>query len=200
MVRRANYLVDAAPGTVNVSTDKPVFVSTNERPPQKVMQTAVVGSLGELTYRLNLNGFPGNGWAFSYFAEIEEFVVPETRKFKLFIPGLPDVSKPTVDIGENAPGKYRLYEPGYFNASLPFVLSFAFRKTNDSSKGPILNAFEIYKYVQIELGSPDAPIMASLASRYTSADWAREGGDPCQPSPWSWVKCSPEPQPRVVSM
>ncbi|KAK3163156.1 hypothetical protein QOZ80_1BG0098350 [Eleusine coracana subsp. coracana] len=201
MVRRANYLVDVSPGTLNVSTDKPVFVSSNERPPQKVMQTAVVGSLGELTYRLDLNGFPGNGWAFSYFAEIQEFVVPETRKFKLYIPGLPDVSKPTVDIAENAPGKYRLYEPGFFNISLPFVLSFAFRKTNDSSKGPILNAFEIYKYIHIDLGSPDAPVMASLASRYPFADWAKEGGDPCLPSPWSWVKCSSESQqPRVISI
>lgn len=200
MVRRANYLVDVAPGTVNVSTDRPVFVASSERPPQKVMQTAVVGDLGELTYRLNLNGFPGDGWAFSYFAEIEEFVVPETRKFKLFIPGLPDVSKPTVDIGENAPGKYRLYEPGFLNISLPFVLSFAFRKTNDSSKGPILNAFEIYKYIRIELGSPDAPVMASLASRYPLADWAMEGGDPCLPSPWSWVKCTSEAQPRVISI
>ncbi|GJM91736.1 hypothetical protein PR202_ga08143 [Eleusine coracana subsp. coracana] len=163
MVRRANYLVDVSPGTLNVSTDKPVFVSSNERPPQKVMQTAVVGSLGELTYRLDLNGFPGNGWAFSYFAEIQD--------------------KPTVDIAENAPGKYRLYEPGFFNISLPFVLSFAFRKTNDSSKGPILNAFEIYKYIHIDLGSPDAPVMASLASRYPFADWAKEGGDPCLPSP-----------------
>ncbi|KAF8749185.1 hypothetical protein HU200_012725 [Digitaria exilis] len=190
MVRRANYLVDVAPGTVNVSTDRPVFVASSERPPQKVMQTAVVGSLGELTYRLDLNGFPGNGWAFSYFAEIEEFVVPETRKFKLFIPGLPDVSKPTVDIGENAPGKYRLYEPGFFNISLPFVLSFAFRKTNDSSKGPILNAFEIYKYIHIDLGSPDGTIGST----------AMEGGDPCLPSPWSWVKCTSEPQPRVVSI
>ncbi|RLN21862.1 hypothetical protein C2845_PM07G35600 [Panicum miliaceum] len=200
MVRRANYLVDVAPGTVNVSTDRPVFVASSERPPQKVMQTAVVGSLGELTYRLNLNGFPGNGWAFSYFAEIEEFVVPETRKFKLFIPGLPDVSKPTVDIGENAPGKYRLYEPGFFNITLPFVLSFAFRKTNDSSKGPILNAFEIYKYIHIELGSPDAPVMAGLASRYPLADWAVEGGDPCVPWPWSWVRCTSEAQPRVISI
>jgi len=200
MVRRANYLVDVAAGTVNVSTDKPVFVASSERPPQKVMQTAVVGSLGELTYRLDLPGFPGNGWAFSYLAEIEEFVVPETRKFKLYIPGLPDVSKPTVDIGENAPGKYRLYEPGFFNISLPFVLSFAFRKTNDSSKGPILNAFEIYKYINIDLGSPDAPVMASLASRYPLADWAMEGGDPCLPSPWSWVKCTSEAQPRVVSI
>jgi hypothetical protein len=200
MVRRANYLVDVAPGTVNVSTDRPVFVASSERPPRKVMQTAVVGGLGELTYRLDLSGFPGDGWAFSYFAEIEEFVVPETRKFKLFIPGLPDVSKPTVDVAENAPGKYRLYEPGFLNISLPFVLSFAFRKTNDSSKGPILNAFEIYKYIRIELGSPDAPLMASLASRYPSADWAVEGGDPCLPSPWSWVKCTSSSPPRVIAM
>ncbi|KAG2603598.1 hypothetical protein PVAP13_5KG781300 [Panicum virgatum] len=202
MVRRANYLVDVAPGTVSVSTDRPVFVASGERPPQKVMQTAVVGSLGELTYRLNLNGFPGNGWAFSYMAEIEEFVAPETRKFKLFIPGLPEVSKPTVDVGENAPGKYRLYEPGFLNITLPFVLSFAFRKTNDSSKGPILNAFEIYKYIHIQLGSPDAPVMAGLASRYASAEWAMEGGDPCLPWPWSWVKCTSdsEAQPRVIAI
>ncbi|PWZ33871.1 putative LRR receptor-like serine/threonine-protein kinase [Zea mays] len=204
MVRRANYLVDVAAGTVNVSTDRPVFVAGSERPPQKVMQTAVVGSLGELTYRLDLPGFPGNGWAFSYLAEIEEFLVPETRKFKLYIPGLADVSKPTVDIGENAPGKYRLYEPGFPNISLPFVLSLALRKTNDSSKGPILNALEIYKYMHMELGSPDGPVMATLslalASSSSLADWAMEGGDPCLPSPWSWVKCNSEAQPRVVSI
>ncbi|WVZ85860.1 hypothetical protein U9M48_032721 [Paspalum notatum var. saurae] len=92
MGRRPNCLVDVAPGTVNVSTDRPVFVASgSERPPQKVMQTAVVGGLGDLTYRLDLSGFPGNGWAFSYFTEIEEFVEPETRKFKLFIPGLRQV-------------------------------------------------------------------------------------------------------------
>ncbi|CAM0145910.1 unnamed protein product [Urochloa decumbens] len=201
LLRRPNYLVDVAPGTTNVSTDKPVAAAASERPPQKVMRTAVVGTLGELTYRLDLPGFPGAGWAFSYFAEIEDFVVPETRKFKLFIPGLPEVSKPTVDVGENAPGKYRLYEPGFFNITLPFVLSFAFRKTNDSSKGPILNAFEIYKYVHIDLGSPDAPVMAALASRYP---WAMEGGDPCIPSPWSWLRCtsaaSSSSEPRVISI
>ncbi|KAE8798115.1 putative LRR receptor-like serine/threonine-protein kinase [Hordeum vulgare] len=164
MVRRANYLVDAAPDTVNVSTDKPVFVATSERPPEKVMQTAVVGTIGRLTYRLSLNGFPGDGWAFSYFAEIEESIVPETCKFKLFILGLPDVSKATVDVGENAPGKLRIYQPGYYNVSLPFVLSFAFKKTNDSSRGPILNAFEIYKYVEIEPGSRPSVIGPTKAA------------------------------------
>ncbi|RCV29276.1 hypothetical protein SETIT_5G470500v2 [Setaria italica] len=38
------------------------------------------------------------------------------------------------------------------------------------------------------------------ASRYPLADWAMEGGDPCLPSPWSWVKCTSEAQPRVISI
>ncbi|KAG8079198.1 hypothetical protein GUJ93_ZPchr0007g2995 [Zizania palustris] len=205
MARRANFLVDAAPGTVRVATDRPVFVGSGERPPQKVMQTAVVGTLGALTYRLDLNGFPGSGWACSYLAEIEEDAPPAARRFKLYIPGLPEVSKPTVDIGENAPGKYRVYEPGYDNISLPFVLPFAFRKTDDSARGPILNAMEIYRYIPIVPPSPDAVAMATLAARYQPAAWAQEGGDPCVPSPWSWLRCSSsaestQPSSRVIAI
>ncbi|KAL6642067.1 hypothetical protein ACP70R_020248 [Stipagrostis hirtigluma subsp. patula] len=200
-VRRANYLVDVAPGTKRISTTKPIFVGTNEVTPQKVMQTAVVGENGSLNYRLDLEGFPGNAWAVSYFAEIEDLAPDETRKFKLFIPGMPAFSKPTVDVEENAQGKYRLYEPGYTNVTqVPFVFSFEFRKTNDSSKGPILNAMEIYKYVQITMGSQDANTMASLVSRYSQAGWAQEGGDPCLPASWSWVQCSSEDAPRVFSI
>jgi hypothetical protein len=154
-VKRANYLVDVAPGTQKVSTTNPVFVGTELEPPEKVMQTAVVGRNGSLNYRLDLEGFPGNAWGVSYFAEIEDLAPNETRKFKLVVPGMPAFSKPTVDVEENAQGKYRLYQPGYVNISLPFVFSFEFRKTNDSSKGPILNAMEIYKHVQITMGSQD---------------------------------------------
>ncbi|KAK8447105.1 hypothetical protein SEVIR_8G020475v4 [Setaria viridis] len=199
-VRRANYLVDVAPGTERISTTKPIFVSTNEEPPEKVMQTAVVGQDGSLNYRLDLEGFPANAWGVSYFAEIEDLAPNETRKFKLDVPGMPALSKPTVDVEENAQGKYRLYEPGYTNLSLPFVFSFGFKKTNDSSKGPILNALEIYKYVQITMGSQDANIMASMVSRYSQAGWAQEGGDPCLPASWSWVQCSSEDAPRVFSI
>ncbi|CAL9038506.1 unnamed protein product [Musa banksii] len=199
-VRRPNYLVDVAPGTETISTDMPVDVSSGERPPEKVMQTAVLGRNGSLTYRLDLDGFPGNGWAFSYFAEIEDFGSNETRKFKLIIPGLPEFSKPTVNVQENAQGKYRLYEPGYTNVSFPFVFSFAFKKTNDSSRGPILNALEIYKYLEINYGSRDATVMASFISHYPLADWAKEGGDPCLPVPWSWLQCSSDPQPSIVSI
>ncbi|WOL15041.1 hypothetical protein Cni_G23822 [Canna indica] len=198
--RRANYLVDVAPGTKILSTRMPIDVSTDEMPPEKVMQTAVVGENGSLTYRLDLDGFPGNAWAFSYFAEIEELSPNETRKFKLVVPGMPAYSKAIVNVQENAQGKYRLYEPGYINVSLPFVFSFGFKKTNDSSRGPILNAMEIYKYQPINYGSPDAIVMASFVSHYPLANWAQEGGDPCLPASWSWVQCSSDSQPRITSI
>ncbi|KAK8955132.1 putative LRR receptor-like serine/threonine-protein kinase [Platanthera guangdongensis] len=199
-VRRANYLVDVALGTEKISTTNPVDVSYGEKPPQKVMQTAVVGRNGSLSYRLDLDGFPGFGWAFSYFAEIEDFPSDNTRKFKLFVPGMATISKPTVDVEENAQGKFRLYEPGYYNISLPFIFSFDFKKTNDSSLGPILNALEIYKYLQINSGSQDGYVMTSLVSHYTREDWSHEGGDPCLPASWSWVQCNSDSQPKIVSI
>ncbi|KAJ6316349.1 hypothetical protein OIU78_019603 [Salix suchowensis] len=154
-VKKENYLVDVAAGTKKVSTDMPINVNIDERPPEKVMQTAVVGMNGSLTYRLNLNGFPGFGWAYTYFAEIEDLDPTESRKFKLVLPGNPEMSKAEVNIEENAHGKYRLYEPGYTNLSLPFVLKFGFEKTSDSSRGPLLNAMEINKYLEKNDGSPD---------------------------------------------
>jgi hypothetical protein len=167
-LRRANYLVDVAPGTERISTRNPVFVGTELEPPEKVMQTAVVGQNGSLNYRLDLEGFPGNAWAVSYFAEIEDLAPDETRKFKLVVPGMPLFSKPTVDVEENAQGKYRLYQPGYTNVTLPFVFSFEFKKTNDSSKGPILNAMEIYKHVQITMGSQDGKHLSTLLLSFFS--------------------------------
>lgn len=154
-MKKANYLVDVAAGTKKVSTDMPINVNIDERPPEKVMQTAVVGTNGSLTYRLNLDGFPGFGWACTYFAEIEDLDPEESRKFRLVLPGNPDMSKAVVNIEENAQGKYRLYEPGYTNLSLPFVLSFRFGKTSDSSRGPLLNAMEINKYLEKNDGSLD---------------------------------------------
>ncbi|KAL7220378.1 hypothetical protein ACSBR2_013292 [Camellia fascicularis] len=164
------------------------------------MQTAMVGRNGSLTYRLNLDGFPGFGWAFTYFAEIGSLGPNETRKFRLVLPGMPDLSKPVVNIQENAQGKYRLYEPGYYNISLPFVLSFRFRKTSDSSMGPLLNAMEINKYIKKSDGSIYESVIASVISLYPSADWAQEGGDPCLPVPWSWVQCNSDPQHRIVKI
>ncbi|KAK7267605.1 hypothetical protein RIF29_20283 [Crotalaria pallida] len=199
-VKKANYLVDVAAGTQKISTNASIDVNKDEIPPVKVMQTAVVGTNGSLTYRLDLDGFPGFGWAVTYFAEIEDLAPDESRKFRLVLPGQPEVSKPIVNIEENARGKYSLYEPGFINLSLPFVLSFRFGKTSDSSRGPLLNAMEINKYLEKNDGSPDGDAISSVLSHYTSADWAQEGGDPCLPVPWSWVHCSSDPQPRIVSI
>lgn len=199
-LKKANYLVDVAPGTEKVSTQMPIDVNKDSRPPEKVMQTAVVGRNGTLSYRLNLDGFPGFGWAFTYLAEIEDLGPEETRKFRLILPNMPDLSKPAVNIQENAQGKYRLYEPGFPNISLPFVLSFKFGKTSDSSQGPLLNAMEINKYLEKRDGCLDGSAIASIVLQYSSEDWAKEGGDPCLPVPWSWVACNSDPQPRIVSI
>lgn len=125
-------------------------MKTREFPPNKVMQTAVVGSGGSLSYRLNLDGFPANARAYAYLAEIEDLGINETRKFKMEQPHVPGgYNNVVVNIAENANGSYTLYEPSYMNISLDFVLSFSFVKTQDSTRGPLLNAIEICKYVQI---------------------------------------------------
>nr|AAO22763.1 putative receptor protein kinase [Arabidopsis thaliana] len=198
--KKPNYLVDVAAGTVRVSTTLPIESRVDDRPPQKVMQTAVVGTNGSLTYRMNLDGFPGFGWAFTYFAEIEDLAEDESRKFRLVLPEQPEYSKSVVNIKENTQRPYRVYAPGYPNITLPFVLNFRFAKTADSSRGPILNAMEISKYLRKSDGSVDATVMANVASLYSSTEWAQEGGDPCSPSPWSWVQCNSDPQPRVVAI
>ncbi|XP_074268902.1 putative LRR receptor-like serine/threonine-protein kinase At1g67720 isoform X2 [Silene latifolia] len=199
-VKRPNFLVDVAAGTDKISTKMPIDINRNDRPPQKVMQTAVVGRNGTLSYRLNLDGFPGAGWAFTYFAEIEDITPNDLRKFRLMVPDAPQVTKAAVNIIENAQGKYRLYEPGFMNLTLPFVLSFKFMKTPDSTLGPLLNAMEINKYVQRNSGALDGRTMASLVTHYPSADWAHEGGDPCLPVPWSWLECNSDPHPLITKV
>lgn len=150
LAKRQNFLVGVAPGTVRINTSNDIDTGTREYPPVKVMQTAVVGTGGVLSYRLNLEDFPANARAYAYFAEIEDLGENETRKFKLEQPYFPDYSNAVVNIAENANGSYRLYEPSYMNVSLDFVLSFSFIKTRDSTLGPLLNAIEISKYLKIE--------------------------------------------------
>ncbi|KAI3896006.1 hypothetical protein MKW92_017969 [Papaver armeniacum] len=199
-LQKPNYLINVAPGTKKVSTNTPINVDRDERPPEKVMQTAVVGTTGSLTYRLNLDGFPGFAWAVFYLAEIEDLSAKDTRKFSLVVPGMPGISKTTVDIQENAKGKFQLYEKEFTNISLPFAFNFKFGKASGSTRGPLLNAMEINKYLKINPGSIDATVMASFISQYLSADWAKEGGDPCLPVPWSWVRCNSDPQPKIISI
>lgn len=149
LAKRQNFLVGVAPGTVRINTTKQINTNTREYPPVKVMQTAVVGTQGTLSYRLNLEDFPANARAYAYFAEIENLPENETRKFTMMEPYIPDYSNAVVNIEENANGTYTLYEPSYMNVSLSFVFSFSFKKTQDSTRGPLLNAVEISKYVPI---------------------------------------------------
>ncbi|CAN1314232.1 Probable LRR receptor-like serine/threonine-protein kinase At1g67720 [Linum perenne] len=200
--RRQNYLVGVAPGTMRINTTKDIWVSTREYPPVKVMQTAVVGTEGTLSYRLNLEDFPANARAYAYFAEIEDLGSNETRKFKLTQPYFADYSNAVVNIMENGNGSNSLYEPSYMNVSLEFVLSFSFVKTRDSTRGPLLNAMEISKYLQIaaKTDSQDLNVLNIFRSMAPGSSWTSDGGDPCVPAHWEWVTCGITSPPRITKI
>lgn len=197
--RRPNFLVGVAPGTERINTTRNVDVNTREYPPVKVMQTAVVGTKGSLSYRLNLEDFPANARAYAFFAEIQDLRVNETRKFKMEQPYNPDYSNAVVNIAENANGSYTLYEPSYMNVTLEFVLTFAFAKTRDSTQGPLLNAMEISRYVEIAAKTDESDVSSLSVLRAMSAlsSLNGEGGDPCIPTSWEWVTCSSTAPPRI---
>ncbi|KAI3966310.1 hypothetical protein MKW92_042132 [Papaver armeniacum] len=201
--KRQNYLVGVATGTERISTSKKIEMKTREFPPNKVMQTAVVGSSGSLSYRLNLDGFPANARAYAYLAEIEDLGINETRKFKMEQPHVPGgYNNVVVNIAENANGSYTLYEPSYMNISLDFVLSFSFVKTQDSTRGPLLNAIEICKYVQIipKTDNKDAIVLDAFRDISKGSNWTHAEGDPCIPTNWEWVACSSSSPPRITKI
>ncbi|KAG6429276.1 hypothetical protein SASPL_107321 [Salvia splendens] len=197
--RRPNFLVGVAPGTERINTTRDINVNTREYPPVKVMQTAVIGTKGSLSYRLNLEDFPAHARAYAYFAEIQDLGSNETRKFKMEQPYNPDYSNAVVNIAENANASYTLYEPSYMNVSLDFVLTFAFVKTRDSTQGPILNAMEISRYLEVtaKTDAKDVSSLSVLRAMFVQTEWAREGGDPCIPTSWGWVSCSSTAPPRI---
>ncbi|XP_027190741.1 probable LRR receptor-like serine/threonine-protein kinase At1g67720 isoform X2 [Cicer arietinum] len=201
LVKRQNFLVGVAPGTERINTTRNIEIETREYPPVKVMQTAVVGTKGVLSYRLNLEDFPGNARAYAYLAEIEDLSQNETRKFKLEQPYIADYSNAVVNIAENANGSYTLYEPSYMNVSLEFVLSFSFVKTRDSNRGPLLNAMEISKYQEIasKTFKKDSNIVNAFAS-LSDESVPKNEGDPCVPTPWEWVNCSTTTPPRITTI
>ncbi|KAL8161685.1 hypothetical protein V2J09_013174 [Rumex salicifolius] len=200
--KRQNFLVDVATGTERINTSKSIDVNTREYPPVKVMQTAVVGTEGKLSYRLNLEDFPAMARAFAYFAEIEDLKSNESRKFKMAQPYITDYSNAVVNIAENANGSYRLYEPSYMNVSFEFVLSFSFVKTPDSTKGPLLNAIEISKYVEIgsKTDSHDVTALRAFIGLPVGTLSTEDEGDPCNPKPWEWVICSTTSPPRITKL
>ncbi|XP_021744192.1 probable LRR receptor-like serine/threonine-protein kinase At1g67720 isoform X1 [Chenopodium quinoa] len=201
-VKRPNFLVGVAPGTERIDTTKNIEVNNREYPPVKVMQTAVVGTEGYLTYRLTLEDFPGNARAFAYFAEIENLRSNETRKFRMEHPYVPDYSNAVVNIAENANGTYKLYEPSYMNVTLDFVLSFSFVKTPDSTEGPLLSAIEISKYVQIgsKADAQDVIALNAILATLPADPGKQDKGDPCTPTRWEWVLCSSTAPRRITAI
>jgi Malectin-like domain len=142
-------LYKSAPGTQQVATNKTIFVNQGDMPPMKIMQTAVVGNKGLLNYTISLPHFPGNAWVSWYLAEIEDRGPNETRNFysDFSTAGTNNMSLDNDGV---------MIEGGYWNAPLPSIAPLQFIQAKNSSRGPILNALEILKYVLINFGSHDS--------------------------------------------
>lgn len=138
-----------SPHVRNLSTTHHVDVNgATDLPPESVMQTAVVGGSGKLSYRTTLMGFPNQAYAVTYFAEIQDLKPKDTRSFSFMLDANDStfVSQP-LDIQRDAGGPYRSFEPGYDNVTFPELLDFSFNKDTNSTHNPIMNAVEIYEIV-----------------------------------------------------
>jgi hypothetical protein len=105
-----------------------------------------------LSYEFLFEQPPGNSWVAIYFAEIQDLVATETRNFTVEVSDWAEYSGLTVNVEAEAGGKYRLYEARHINVTVNRLLFLKLRKRNVFSKGPIINAIEIYKYLPITAG------------------------------------------------
>ncbi|KAJ7555362.1 hypothetical protein O6H91_05G033700 [Diphasiastrum complanatum] len=199
---RPNSLAGMADGTVRYNTTAHVDVDkVQDKPPEKVMQTAVIGSKGTLTYRYLLEGFPAYSYASTYFAEIQPLGPTDVRAFTFVLANDTQFQGQVVKLATDV-GSLITFEPGYLNVSLPLVVNFAFEKTKDSTLGPILNAMEIYQILPkvFSTSTEEVAVLAIIAAKSPFAVWANESGDPCVPVPWDWVSCSTTSPPRVTGI
>jgi hypothetical protein len=190
------------PLTQSINTSNDVVVTkAQDVPPVKVMQTAVVGNSGTLSFRLNLpDSFPANCYATVYFAEIQNLGSGDIREFS-FSSNINDTlyNGQPLDLARDAGGAYAAFEPRFTNASLPAIVDISLIRTNRSNLNPILNALEIYQILPVLLGTYYGDVQAlSTFSQQLPAE--ESPGDPCLPLPWDFVTCSSDSPPRVIEL
>jgi hypothetical protein len=77
-----------------------------------------------------------NGWAFTYFAEIQDLTPNNTRSVKWEMLGSRVYYGAVLDPSKNAQAKFRAYELEIKIVSFPRLLYLGIMKIDDSSKGP----------------------------------------------------------------
>ncbi|KAL2651406.1 hypothetical protein R1flu_019534 [Riccia fluitans] len=200
----ASHLEGEAPGTRRISTNRSVDVSTTDRPPMSVMQTAVEGGKSGVSYRLNLEGYPAACYAVIYFAEIQELRPNQTRAF-FFRANIQDTTfdGAVLNLDRDA-GSFKAYEPGYINITFPAIVTIQLLEDNSSTLPPLINALEIYRIMPILAGTfaddSEAPPFCRSVDSPSAASPAEVPGDPCLPQPWDFLTCSSESPPRVSSI
>lgn len=139
------YPSSNAPGSRNLSAGQNVTLDkaySRDEAPTAVMDMALTWPKN-ITFKLPLNVTGGRNYVvLLWFAEIELKAQPQSREFEV---GIDENWQTPINIlNVTNATKYRAYEWGYGSIALSGTSTIAFRATNRSSLGPILNAMEVY--------------------------------------------------------
>ncbi|KAK9947883.1 hypothetical protein M0R45_003481 [Rubus argutus] len=193
----SNYM---SPSWDSVSTSSPIITyEDGYRVPYEVIKTAARPRNGSEPLELYWNTTDLNAqfYVYMYFSEVEHLERNQSRKFNiswngspLFGPFIPRYLK--ADIISNS------------KALVGEDHRISIYKVENSTLPPILNAFEIYKVMQLVESptySEDVDAIMNVRTTYQiKKTWA---GDPCAPKNFSWegLKCNYTVSfPRIISL
>lgn len=134
-----NVPSDTLTATHNVSVAQPF---SRDEAPVEVMNTAVGLRMdAPLTFPLNVMG-GRNYVVLLWLAEISPLALTQPREFEVGIDG--NWQEPIDILARTGRVLYQAYEWGYPSVNLADSSTIAFRATNRSVLGPLLNGLEVY--------------------------------------------------------
>ncbi|KAJ6828171.1 putative leucine-rich repeat receptor-like protein kinase [Iris pallida] len=191
----------AVSDSLTVLTSDATTIATNisDRPPLKVLQTAVAtpdpSSFLIISTDLPATAVPA--YINMYFAEpTKPSSGADGRSISIFVDG--------EQVEDTQTLKYaRVMELYLVNATASSSTEITVRAAPGSDLPPIINALEVFgvsDWLSNGTDVADAPGLAALMSQFKELqDW---GGDPCLPTSynWDWVGCSSDDTPRITAL
>ncbi|KAL1212398.1 putative LRR receptor-like serine/threonine-protein kinase [Cardamine amara subsp. amara] len=192
--------------TLSLSTHFLVDTSSNSYDvPQHVANTAIYPANADYPLYIwwDLKTSNAQCYVYMHFAEIQKLESNEIREFSITYNG--------GQVWEESfrPQKLNvttIYSPTALSSS-DGIFNFTFTMTENSTLPPLLNAFEVYKVVEIlllETYQDEVSAMVNIKKTYGLSKKISWQGDPCSPQNYQWegVNClySDSDQPRIISL
>ncbi|XP_038898019.1 LRR receptor-like serine/threonine-protein kinase IOS1 isoform X2 [Benincasa hispida] len=186
----------------NVSTSNTVDPTNHAiyEVPSIVMSTAATptNSSSPLEFKWNPDEVTSQYYAYMSFAEIVKLQANQTRVFNVNLNGQ-HLFGPLSPIYLSTKTFYS--ETALYDANGQYEISLV--STENSTLPPLINAFEVYKVINISdlrTDTADVNVIMSIKLTYgVNKDWQ---ADPCLPKayPWSGLICNNDTAPRIISL